>query len=237
MQYRNREYIDYDNLRDQSSDVRPAVDYDRIPLDRSDLSEQYEILAEDLIAKDEAEPDDTYEVVSEDNDASARICEGTDDPETETYFEDTEQMRELIEPFRPEVWEGLDTEERKRALLEFQRFNNELLGLDPSPDIQFYNNEQDGDYGGYSRGDNSIQINEYMLDDALEALDTIAHESRHAYQHSRASNPQTERDIAFAENFADYISPEDDFESYQEQIVEADARTYANRFKNYLGSF
>ncbi len=240
MRYANGEYVDYEKLRDQSNDVRSVATYDVSPFDVSDSaqdrSEGYEILSEDTLEKAAEDSDDGYEVLSEDTDAAARVCDGTDDPVTEEYFDDTEQMRELVEPFKPEVWEGLDIEERKRALMEFQRFNTELLGLNPSPDIDFYNNPQEGDYGGYSPGDNAIHINEYMLYDAAEALDTIAHESRHAYQHIRADNPQTSRDFEFAENFENYTSAEDDFEAYQAQIVEADARAYAARYKDYLTS-
>jgi len=240
MQYGNSEYKDYDKLRDQSNDIRPVTNYDASPFDvrdsGTDYDKEYEILSEDTLEKSAEDSDEGYEVISEDTDAAARVCDGTDDPTTEEYFNDTEQMRELVEPFKPDVWEGLDLEERKHALIEFQRFNNELLGLNPSPDIDFYDNPQEGDYGGYSPGDNAIHINEYMLYDAAEALDTIAHESRHAYQHIRADNPQTSRDFEFAENFENYTSAEDDFEAYQAQIVEADARAYAARYKNYLAS-
>lgn len=240
MRYGNSEYIDYDKQWDQSSDFRPSANYDVSPFDVSDRGkdhqEEYEILSEDTLEKSVEDSDEEYEVISEDTDAVARVCDGTDDPTVEEYFKDTEQMRELVEPFKPEAWEGLDIDERKHALIEFQRFNNELLGLNPSPDIDFYDNPQEGDYGGYSPGDNAIHINEYMLYDAEEALDTIAHESRHAYQHIRADNPQTSRDFEFAENFENYTSAEDDFEAYQAQIVEADARAYAARYKNYLAS-
>lgn len=240
MRYGNSEYVDYDKLRDQNVDFRPVTNYDVSPFDVLDgckyHQEGYEVISEDTLEKSVADFDDEYEVISEDDDSAAKVCDGTDDPTTEEYFNDTEQMRELIEPFKPEVWEGLDIDDRKHALIEFRRFNNELLGLNPSPDIEFYDNPQDGEYGGYSPEDNEIHINEYMLYDAEEALDTIAHESRHAYQHIRAGNPQTSRDFRFAENIRNYTSAEDDFEAYQSQIVEADARAYAARYKSYLAS-
>lgn len=240
MQYTGKEYTDYDSLRDQSSDVKSEVNYDVRPFDASDTNpdqtENYEVLKEDDSEEVEVPSDDQYESLQENNDVMSRLSDGTDDPYTEEYFEDSEKMRDLVAPFKPETWEGLDLEERKEALINFQRFNNELLGLEPSPDIDFYNNEQEGDYGGFSSGDNAIHVNEYMLDDAEEALDTIAHESRHAYQQMHATDPQSARDFEFAENFDNYVSPEDDFEGYQAQIVEADARAYAARYKEYLAS-
>lgn len=65
------------------------------------------------------------------------------------------------------------------------------------------------------------------MGDAAETADTIAHESRHCWQHERADNPETEQDYQFKENFDDYVRPEDDYRAYKNQIVESDARDYA----------
>ena len=54
------------------------------------------------------------------------------------------------------------------------------------------------------------------MGDATETADTIAHESRHCWQHERADNPQTGQDQQFKENFDNYIRPEDDFRAYKD---------------------
>lgn len=68
-------------------------------------------------------------------------------------------------------------------------------------------------------------INSYNL------MGTITHELRHAYQHQAVDNPEnfvvTEETIDVWEtNFDNYISPSTDFDLYQEQPVEVDAREF-----------
>ena len=73
-----------------------------------------------------------------------------------------------------------------------------------------------------------------MLYQNDEAADTVAHELWHAYQHERASHPTTRLDAMYAANNADYIKPEDDFEGYQSQLVEAEARAFAQQIKDRM---
>ena len=72
------------------------------------------------------------------------------------------------------------------------------------------------------------------MGDSAETADTIAHESRHCWQHERADNPQIEEDYEFRENFDNYIRPEDDFYEYQNQPVEVDAREYAQNVRDAI---
>lgn len=99
--------------------------------------------------------------------------------------------------------------------------------IENKPNIAYYNNEAPGDYGGYAASNNTIYINRFNMGDAAETADTIAHESRHCWQHERADNPETEQDYQFKVNFEDYVRPEDDYRAYKNQIVESDARDYA----------
>lgn len=79
MRYGNSKYVDYDRLRDQSSDIRPVANYDILPFDVSgrgiDHNESYEILAEDTLEKSVEDSDEEYEVISEGTDAAARLCD------------------------------------------------------------------------------------------------------------------------------------------------------------------
>ena len=76
-------------------------------------------------------------------------------------------------------------------------------------------------------------VNENYLDDAFEAADTIAHELKHCEQYERASNPKDELDYEFRENFLHYISPEKDYEEYENQLLEVDARNYGESAVSY----
>lgn len=76
----------------------------------------------------------------------------------------------------------------------------------------------------------------HMLYDNNEAADTIAHELWHAYQHERAMNPQSAKDYQYQYGFENYIRPDDDFTAYQDQLVEAEARAFAQQFKDRLST-
>jgi len=101
------------------------------------------------------------------------------------------------------------------------------LGLENKPEVKYYNNPDSTDFGGFSASENAIYLNQYNMADAKETADTIAHESRHCWQHEYAEKSDSPQAREFKENFDDYIRPEDDYRGYRNQPVEADARDYA----------
>ena len=144
------------------------------------------------------------------------------------------ETRENLGAFEQNKWDNLSQVEKEQAVEELRDSIAEDLQLENKPNIAYYNNEDPGDYGGYAASTNTIYINRSNMGDAAETADTIAHESRHCWQHERADNPQTEQDYQFKENFDDYVRPEDDFYEYQNQPVEADARDYAQDVKDAI---
>ena len=110
----------------------------------------------------------------------------------------------------------------------------DVIGFENPPKIVYYNNPVDGDYGGYLADRNMLEVNEHMLYENEEAADTIAHELWHAYQHERAKNPTSTKDYLYQYGFDNYVRPEDDFSAYQDQLVEAEARAFAQQFKDRL---
>lgn len=99
----------------------------------------------------------------------------------------------------------------------------------------YHNNPVEGECGSYNPSSNTIHINEYMLDDGAETADTVAHELWHAYQYERASNPSSPKDYEYLNNFENIIDPELDYEGYQDQLIESEARAFAEQFKGRLG--
>ena len=126
-------------------------------------------------------------------------------------------------------------EQQKEAIAELGDNVAKELGLQNKPDVKFYNNDDSTDFGGYSASENAIYINENNMGDASEAADTIAHESRHCWQHERAENPVTPEDIKYKENFDNYIPPDFDYDEYRNQPVEMDARDYASNILENIG--
>lgn len=171
---------------------------------------------------------------------SSRISEvndGTDVPGETNYFIDEIKASEVLSPFKPDNWEQLTIQEQKQAVEKLADYNAEILGVEDKPRIIYYNAKDPCDFGGYSAKQNAIYINEYSMHDATETADTISHEYRHKYQHERAEKLETERDLEFKEGFDNYIRAEDDYQGYKEQLVEADARAYAQIVKDKVSSY
>ncbi len=152
-------------------------------------------------------------------------------------LENIERLDSSLESFTSENWEKLSLDEQKEKMNDLAEYIIDVTGLENPPRIEFYNNEQEGDYGGFDRTTNTLSINEHMLYQNDEAADTVAHELWHALQYQHASNPRTKLDAMYAENFNDYISPNEDFEGYQSQILESEARAFAQQIKDRLHSY
>ena len=144
------------------------------------------------------------------------------------------ETRENLGAFEQNKWDNLSQVEKEQAIEKLRDSIAEDLQLKNKPNIVYYNLEDPGDYGGYAASTNTIYINRFNIDNAAETADTIAHESRHCWQHERAENPQTEQDYQFKENFENYTRPELNFEAYYSQPVEQDAREYAEQIKELI---
>lgn len=164
------------------------------------------------------------------------IENGIDDPELTNYFVDEVKANEVLENFKQSNWENLTIEEKKENIEKLQEYNQEILGIKNDIKIEYYYNEDKSDFGFYHHGSHSMHINEYNLNDSKETADTIAHETRHAYQYQRAEILENDRDVEFMVNHTpgNYIRPEVDYDGYVNQIVEKDAISYGQRFKDYI---
>lgn len=167
------------------------------------------------------------------------IYEGLDDYDFHGIdcLEDTERLDASLENFTSENWENLSIDDQKEQMTDLAQYIIDVTEIEDPPKIEFYNNPEEGDYGGFNRATNTLSINEHMLYQNDEAADTVAHELWHAYQYERASNPKSKLDYMYLENFNDYITPNDDFEGYQSQILESEARAFAQQIKDRLHSY
>lgn len=147
---------------------------------------------------------------------------------------------DVIGDFKNDSWATMSEEARKKSINNLANGVIDDLQLTNPPKIVFFYKEPDENgrllYGGYNHGDNIMRINTYALDDGRETADTVAHELRHAWQHERAANPQTDEDRAFANNFrpGNYIRSQIDYMGYLRQPVERDARQYAESIVNRI---
>ena len=173
-----------------------------------------------------------YDGISADIESDA-LSEGFKDINID---QDSERLNSSLVNFDSNNWENLSLSEQKESMGNLADYVSDVLSLENPPTIEYYNNPVDGDYGGYNPATNSLQINEHMLYDSDEAADTIAHELWHAHQHECASNPQNALHYQYQHGFDNYISPDLDPVGYQNQLVEAEARAFAEQFKDRLNS-
>jgi len=145
------------------------------------------------------------------------------------------EMDAVLDNFHENNWGDLSLEEQKQSMTDLAACVAADTGNENPPEIVFTSDMPDGSYGSYDSSTNTITINENMLDDSAEAVDTVAHEMWHAYQQQCIQDPTNAKAAEYQEGFDNYISPEYDFEVYQNQMVEAEARDYAQGIKNRIG--
>ena len=143
------------------------------------------------------------------------------------------QLDSTLENFREDKWNDLSVEEQKQSMSDLADHVADVTGNENPPEI-VYSDMPEGMCGSYNPETNTIEINENMLHDPMESADTIAHEMWHAWQQQCANDPSSEKGREYQEGFDNYISPEYDFEAYENQMVEAEAREFAQGIKNRL---
>jgi len=141
-----------------------------------------------------------------------------------------------LENFQEDKWDDLSHEEQKESITGLAGCIADETGNENPPEIVFRGDMGDDEYGGYYPDTNTLEINENMLNDSAEAADTVAHEMWHAHQQQCAMDPTSEKGREYQEGFDNYISPEFDYEGYENQPIEAEAREYAQGFKDKLSA-
>lgn len=77
--------------------------------------------------------------------------------------------------------------------------------------------------GYYTQSTNTVSLNAEHIDYYI--FNTVAHECRHAWQHTQSQ---------FDDSFNNYVSPEQSYSEYYNQLVEVDARDYGEQMLNNL---
>lgn len=130
------------------------------------------------------------------------------------------------------AWHAASEEERAAALHELAVDAGRALGV-PIRGVRFYYGPADerGEYGG----DGWLYLNRDTIEDPRnrdDALDTIFHEGRHAFQDYAARDPEAygisrETAARWQWNFEHYIHPRRNRFAYFNQPIERDARAFA----------
>lgn len=152
-------------------------------------------------------------------------------------FTINQELRDNLDEFAPQRWEHLSIDEKLQNINKFSETLAKKLSLKEPPAIMLFPGPE-GSCGAYNPTTNTVTINHTLFSDPVELVDTIAHETWHAYQHQRANMMENKQDYLYKLNFSNYISPQAlgdgkylFFPDYQQQLVEAEARAFANIFR------
>lgn len=162
-----------------------------------------------------------------------------DVPNTKEVIDDVDMKKGCIETVRNFFNEGKDIdyadkglEGRCEIVYSFYEEIKEHMGIDA--DLDFVHKPAI-DLGGYNPNTNKIDLNVNFLErpNCDDLLNTVLHESRHAFQNKCIENPDSvtvKKNIidVWKDNFENYISPGYDFEAYENQEIEKDANYFAD---------
>ena len=139
--------------------------------------------------------------------------------------------------FKKKKWLKLGPEKRLKVLIALEKKVAKQLKLEPLK-LQIHEDENWGCFGSFSvcGDEKKISINTNLLYEPkyrFHAMETIAHETRHAYQHLLVS-----RDLKWYEftakkwkrNWGAYFSSSVDDVMYNNQAIERDAQKYSIKF-------
>lgn len=162
------------------------------------------------------------------------------------------KVQKLLEEERysEETWNEASLEERKDILNQYLQEVAAAMGLEIGPINFTYSEASNGTYnmGAYSPSTNTVNINEWVLEDNVDnsyrLMSTIAHEMRHAYQHAACENPEqfvvTEETLrSWQDSIDNYksqsgfmkegMNAQEAYEAYRDQSIEVDARWFAGQ--------
>jgi hypothetical protein len=151
--------------------------------------------------------------------------------------EEPEELACVCGKFDEGNWEGMNLDEKKETIDNLSDCIKESIGFENPPEVVFYNTEEYRNYSGYyDPATNKVYINEYMLGDAKETVATIAHELWHAHQYECAEHLKCKKDYQYQIGLSQdvYITPEEDYDGYRNQLVEAEAFAFEEYIKEGL---
>lgn len=162
-----------------------------------------------------------------------------DIPNDNGIIDDLEMKKECISLVKNFYNEGLDLDYadggikcRCEIASDFYDGVKKTMGIDA--DLSFVT-KPPYQLGGFNPLTNRIELNSIYLEkpDCKDLLNTILHESRHAFQNKCIESPESvtvKNNIidVWKDNFDNYIQADEDFEAYENQEIEKDANYFAD---------
>lgn len=159
--------------------------------------------------------------------------------ETEKKIDEVEMKKGCIEVVKDFYDNNLDMDYQEQGLEGRAFISNSFYEcvkeqMSINADLKF-TPMSPNDAGGFDSRTNTIELNSNYLEkgECDDLLNTILHESRHAFQQKAINSPDTvsikgNLIEVWKDNFKNYIPPQFDFEAYESQPIEADANYFAD---------
>ena len=122
-----------------------------------------------------------------------------------------------------------------RCEIAYQFYDGIKQEMDIDAKLSFDPTMARKELGCYNPANNTIRLNANYLEtpDCKDLMNTLLHESQHAFQHRCVKHPES-CDVSpkvievWKDNQKHYIRPEDDFVAYENQPIERDANDFAD---------
>lgn len=161
---------------------------------------------------------------------------GRNEDEFQFDFEIDKGLQSILDQLDSPEWNNRTDAEKTHIIEKFVEALADRLDIKDVPEVDFFEGAPTS-LGSFSPSDNCVNINADLLDRPEVLKEVIPHEMRHAYQYQRAEIQETWMDLLYGINFENYVSPVRlsdgtylHFTDYQGQLVEAEARAFANLF-------
>lgn len=150
--------------------------------------------------------------------------------EDEFSFEltDYSMSLDMVNEFTEDKWNTLSNLEKIKLIESFYDTLASELKLEEVPKLYFCVTDTNF-CGCFDNKNNVIIVNLAYINYPQEIIDTIAHELWHSKQFEVANSGNDERAKLYALNFNNYITSQMDFFGYEGQLIEAEARAFANQ--------
>lgn len=168
----------------------------------------------------------------------------TEKPDRAPYVEEPQEWTidkkmDTVKLLHEKNWGNLTMEEKLEVVATVKNIEMSTFGISDEVYVKSSALEY-GVAGGFSPSEQSIDIDMEFLRSAPseEIVNTICHESYHAYEYQQVEVyrglsdkykdlPLFNKVEKYSYEFSNYIDGDEDFDAYESQAIEADARAYA----------
>ena len=158
----------------------------------------------------------------------------------EPVLETMNNRTDVIAKLENEKWNALSSSAHLNTLQEILDIECAYLGLPYSLTVSVIEMDRESIHGSYSHSKRTVNINQTVFSSASPEylLSILLHEVYHSFEHAcidlwKTTEPSYQnlllfdRAVIYAYESSNYISGDEDYQGYYNQLMESDSRTYS----------